>query len=112
MGGIKMKLKKIISMFLVVLMSLIICTGCKGETEQNQTDETNTQTEDSVKTDAESGAKEQKLIYAINTEPREMDPGMNYWLAPSNVLQNVFRGLYKLDVNGNLVPSMATGIHG
>lgn len=104
-----MKLKKIISMFLVVLMSLIIFTGCEGKTEQNQTDETNTQTEDSVKTDAKSGAKEQKLIYAMNSEPREMDPGMNYWLAPSNVLQNVFRGLYKLDVDGNLVPSMATG---
>lgn len=52
-------------------------------------------------------AKEQRLVYAMSNEPPIMDPGLNYYLSPSNILQNVFRGLYKLDVNGNVVPSIA-----
>ncbi len=52
---------------------------------------------------------EQKIVYAMSGEPQIMDPGLNYYLAPSNLLQNLFRGLYKLDENGNTVPCIATG---
>lgn len=52
--------------------------------------------------------KEQRLVYAMSGEPLIMDPGLNYYLSPSNVLQNVFRGLYKLDEDGHAVPCIAT----
>jgi oligopeptide transport system substrate-binding protein len=81
-------LKKLSCLLLVTVIIAGILTGCQGNTPPETT--------------------EQRLVYAMASEPPIMDPGLNYYLSPSNVLQNLFRGLYKLDVEGNVVPCIAT----
>ncbi len=81
-------MKKFSCLLIATLMMVGLLTGCNGTTPPETT--------------------EQRLVYAMANEPPIMDPGLNYYLSPSNVLQNVFRGLYKLDVDGNVVPAVAT----
>lgn len=81
-------MKKIGSLLLVALL-VVVVAGCQPSTPPE--------------------GPEQRLVYAMSNEPPIMDPGLNYYLSPSNVLQNVYRGLYKLDVNGKAVPCIATG---
>jgi oligopeptide transport system substrate-binding protein len=55
-------------------------------------------------------APEQKIIAAISGEPEQMDPTLNNYSLSSTVLQNLFRGLYKIDQNGNTVPALAKSV--
>lgn len=48
------------------------------------------------------------IITAIADNPEQMDPTLNSYARSSRVLQNLFKGLYKLDADGvNYVPAMA-----
>lgn len=48
------------------------------------------------------------IITAISDNPEQMDPTLNSYSRSSRVLQNLFKGLYKLDADGmNYVPAMA-----
>ena len=50
----------------------------------------------------------QKIVYAINGEPEQMDPTLNNYARSSIVLQNLFRGLYKVGPDGSkTVPALA-----
>ena len=58
---------------------------------------------------AESGSK--MIITAISDDPQQMDPTLNSYARSSMVLQNLFRGLYKLDAAGEtMVPAMAENV--
>ena len=48
---------------------------------------------------AESAA-EHVIITSIEDNPEQMDPGLNSYSRSSRVLQNLFKGLYKLDADG------------
>lgn len=57
------------------------------------------------------------IMVAISDDPQQMDPTLNSYSRSSQVLQNLFKGLYKLDENGLLdddgatyVPAMAEGV--
>ena len=53
-------------------------------------------------------AAEHVIITSINDNPEQMDPGLNSYARSSRVLQNLFKGLYKLDADGtSYVPAMA-----
>ncbi|MEG2387731.1 MAG: peptide ABC transporter substrate-binding protein [Clostridia bacterium] len=48
------------------------------------------------------------IVYPIEDDPQQMDPTLNSYSRSSMVLQQLFRGLYKLAPNGNeYVPCMA-----
>ena len=53
-------------------------------------------------------AAEHVIITSIEDNPEQMDPGLNSYSRSSRVLQNLFKGLYKLDADGTTyVPAMA-----
>ena len=48
------------------------------------------------------------IITTIEDNPEQMDPSLNSYARSSRVLQNLFKGLYKLDADGSTyVPAMA-----
>ena len=61
---------------------------------------------------------EDNFIYtAISDDPQQMDPTLNSYARSSQVLQNLFKGLYKLDANGlndddgaTYIPAMAESV--
>ena len=63
-----------------------------------------------AKSAATATAPQQKIIAAISGEPEQMDPTLNNYALSSTVLQNLFRGLYKIDQNGKVVPALAASV--
>ncbi len=47
------------------------------------------------------------IVYPIEKDPQEMDPSLNSYSLSSQVLQQLFRGLYKLSAEREYVPAMA-----
>ncbi|MEE1200896.1 MAG: peptide ABC transporter substrate-binding protein [Christensenellales bacterium] len=75
-------MKKLLSMLLVALLAVSMMTA--------------------------SALAENRIITAIADNPEEMNPTMNSYARSSRVLQNLFKGLYKLDADGmTYVPAMA-----
>ncbi len=54
--------------------------------------------------------KEQKIVYALGGEAETLDPTKNVYSRSSIVLQNLFRGLYKMGEDGTTEPSMAADV--
>ena len=54
-------------------------------------------------------SSEAKIVYAISDDPQEMDPTLNSYSRSSQVLQQLFRGLYKTGADGTIVPALAEG---
>lgn len=54
-------------------------------------------------------APEAKIVYAISDDPEQMDPTLNSYSRSSIVLQQLFRGLYKMGADGSIVPALASG---
>ena len=59
-----------------------------------------------------ASAEGEKVINThIADNPEQMDPTRNSYARSSRVLQNLFKGLYKLDADGvSYVPAMAEGV--
>ena len=54
---------------------------------------------------------EGNIITAISDDPQQMDPTLNSYSRSSQVLQNLFKGLYKLNAEGTeFVPAMAESV--
>ena len=52
------------------------------------------------------------VITAISDDPQQMDPTLNSYSRSSQVLQNLFKGLYKLDADGaTVVPAIAESVN-
>jgi len=79
-------MKKLIYLLLSGVMILSVFAGCGGG--------------------ASSGSGK-TASFSINEDVQELDPTMNVYNTSSTVLQNLFRGLYKLDPNNNPVPALA-----
>ena len=57
---------------------------------------------------AMADATNNTIVYTIEKDPQEMDPTLNSYSLSSQVLQQLFRGLYKLNPEGNgFIPAMA-----
>ncbi|MEA5066408.1 MAG: hypothetical protein VB065_10190, partial [Eubacteriales bacterium] len=46
------------------------------------------------------------IVYPIEKDPQQMDPSLNSYSLSSQVLQQLFRGLYKLNAEREYVPAM------
>ncbi len=55
-------------------------------------------------------APAQKIVYALAGEAQTLDPTLNQYARASIVLQNLFRGLYRMDENDKPVPAMAASV--
>lgn len=94
-------MKKKISLLLVLLMLVSAFIGCSGnqQTDSPAKEETKETTEN----------KGKKIIYSLNSEPETLDPTLNVYSRSSIVLQNMFRGLYKIGPDDTAVPALAEG---
>lgn len=85
-------MKKSMVLLLVVILTFSTLAGCGSKAPS---------------TESEPAEVEQKIIYSLSSEPETLDPTLNIYSLSSKVLQNLFRGLYKLDPNGKPVPAIA-----
>ncbi|MDF2681326.1 MAG: peptide transporter substrate-binding protein [Brevibacillus sp.] len=100
-------MKKRMGLVLAALLAITSVTaGCSSSSTAPQGQQNQGQT--APKAEGAKPAAEQKIIYALSKEPEEMDPTLNTYARSSIVLQNLFRGLYKIDESGKKpVPSLA-----
>lgn len=100
-------MKKKMGLVLAALLAITSVTaGCSSSS--SGTTAPQGQQQAAPQATAEKPAVEQKIIYALSKEPEEMDPTLNVYARSSIVLQNLFRGLYKIDESGKKpVPSLA-----
>ncbi|MDR7316803.1 peptide ABC transporter substrate-binding protein [Brevibacillus nitrificans] len=101
-------MKKKMGLVLAALLAITSVTaGCSSSSSSGPTAPQGQQ-QAAPQATAEKPAVEQKIIYALSKEPEEMDPTLNVYARSSIVLQNLFRGLYKIDESGKKpVPSLA-----
>jgi oligopeptide transport system substrate-binding protein len=62
-----------------------------------------------VATQAQAAPKEKKIVYSLGGEAETLDPTKNNYSRSSFVLQNLFRGLYKMGADGSTTPAIASG---
>ncbi|MGL5125271.1 MAG: peptide ABC transporter substrate-binding protein [Fusobacteriaceae bacterium] len=82
-----MKRKFSFLMFLSLILAFF--TGCGSENSKNEV------------------VSQNKILYSMDKEPETLDPSLNIYARSSKVLQNLFRGLYRLDENDRLTPALA-----
>ncbi|WNC13871.1 peptide ABC transporter substrate-binding protein [Brevibacillus brevis] len=103
-------MKKRIGVMMAALLAITtVMAGCSssGTTAGGQQQG---QEQTAPKAEGEKPAVEQKIVYALSQEPEQMDPTLNVYARSSIVLQNLFRGLYKIDESGKKpVPALAEG---
>ena len=92
------RLKRTLVILITILIIIsFISAGCnKGEENTIINIETTV-----LKSDETYNDFENKVIYSFLDEPEMLDPSMNIFSRSSRVLQNLFKGLYKFDENGN-----------
>lgn len=82
-------MKRLLALILIATLLCIPLAGC-GNKETSKGDD-----------------EGDKITYALSGEPEELDPTKNIYARSSLVLQNLFRGLYKIDENNKPVPAIA-----
>jgi oligopeptide transport system substrate-binding protein len=87
-------MKKRLSLLMALVFSVTTFAGFSFSTSAN----------------ASKAKPEQKIVAAISGEPEQMDPTLNNYSLSSTVLQNLFRGLYKIDANGKPVLALAKSL--
>lgn len=101
-------MKKKMGLVLAALLAITSVTAGCSSSSSSGTTAPQSQQQAAPQATAEKPAVEQKIIYALSKEPEEMDPTLNVYARSSIVLQNLFRGLYKIDESGKKpVPSLA-----
>lgn len=96
--------KRIIGLSIMVLLLVAILTACGGNTEQPTAQNQPGQSEPAASTE-----NVKKLIYSLSSEPETLDPTLNVYSRSSIVLQNMFRGLYKIGPDDKTMPALAKG---
>lgn len=93
--------KRIISLILVVLFAVTGVTACGGNSDEPTAQKQNDP--------AANPENVKKLIYSLSSEPETLDPTLNVYSRSSIVLQNMFRGLYKIGPDDQTMPALAEG---
>lgn len=97
--------KRWLSAVLASVMAMSLLAGCGGQTA----DESTAVPGGSAQT-SEGSAEGNILRYVMSGEPETLDPNMNNYAASSNVLLNLFTGLYQYTADGAKVePACAEG---
>lgn len=94
--------KRLVSVFLASVMAMSVLAGCGG----GQGAETTAAGAETSGTEAPGEAQKAEgnvLRYVMSSEPETLDPNMNNYAASSNVLLNLFTGLYQYSTDGTSV---------
>lgn len=73
--------------FLIMVIILGFLIGCGGKDEQKE--------------------KGKKVVYSMSAEPESLDPTTNIYARGSLVMQNLFRGLFKVNSKNETIPALA-----
>ncbi|WP_400163105.1 peptide ABC transporter substrate-binding protein [Brevibacillus sp. TJ4] len=95
-------MKKFVSLIGKLALAATVIAGCSSTSSTPSPG-----TSETPAPEASGDQKEKKIIYALPDEPETLDPTMNSYSRSSIVLQNLFRGLYKIDQSGLPVPALA-----
>lgn len=102
-------MKKLVGLFFKLSLVAVVVAGCSSSNTAAPSTDNNTNTQaPATQQPAESTGKEKKIIYALPSEPETLDPTLNVYSRSSIVMQNLFRGLYKISQDGLPVPSLAS----
>lgn len=102
-------MKKLVGLFFKLSLVAVVVAGCSSSNTAAPSTNNNTNTPaPAAQQPAESTGKEKKIVYALPSEPETLDPTLNVYSRSSIVMQNLFRGLYKISQDGLPVPSLAS----
>ena len=90
-------MKKKISLLLCAGLVAAALAGCGGSGSSGGAEGESAQSQA-----AESSTEGNVLVYAMDQEPETLDPTMNNYSRSSNVLQNLFSGLFRMEADGSL----------
>lgn len=96
---------------LVLLMLVASVTACSNNEEANAPAPSNGNEQAGQATNETPTpvSNVKKIIYSLGGEPETLDPTLNIYLKSSIVLQNMFRGLYKVGPDNTAIPALAEG---
>ncbi|USG67399.1 peptide ABC transporter substrate-binding protein [Brevibacillus ruminantium] len=101
-------MKKLASLVFKLSVVVALISGCSSSsTSTPNSNDSNTTTPNTSENKTEKPQREKKIVYALPSEPETLDPTLNNYSRSSIVLQNLFRGLYKIDQSGLPVPALA-----
>jgi len=104
-----MNLKRALLLLLVAAMAFTLF-ACTTSTDSGTSDTSTDNSASDTSTDSgDASTGEARIVYAISDDPEQMNPTLNTYSRSSNVLQQLFRGLYKFDNTNQLVPALAEG---
>lgn len=92
--------KRLVSVFLASVMAMSVLAGCGGGQDAEKTTAAGTEAAGSEAAGEAQKAEGNVLRYVMNSEPETLDPNMNNYASSSNVLLNLFTGLYQYSADG------------
>lgn len=92
--------KRLVSVFLASVMAMSVLAGCGGGQDAEKTTAAGTEAAGSEAAGEAQKTEGNVLRYVMNSEPETLDPNMNNYASSSNVLLNLFTGLYQYSADG------------
>ena len=92
--------KRLVSVFLASVMAMSVLAGCGRGQDAEKTTAAGTEAAGSEAAGEAQKAEGNVLRYVMNSEPETLDPNMNNYASSSNVLLNLFTGLYQYSADG------------
>lgn len=103
--------KRLVSVFLASVMAMSVLAGCGGGQDAEKTTAAGTEAAGSEAAGEAQKAEGNVLRYVMSSEPETLDPNMNNYAASSNVLLNLFTGLYQYSADGTSVEPACAESH-
>ena len=95
-------MKRKLCLLLCAAMTAAALAGCGGSGSAENDGQNTSQAAGSESQTSEGNV----LIYAMDQEPETIDPTMNNYSRSSNVLQNLFSGLFRMEADGSLTNAL------
>lgn len=103
--------KRLVSVFLASVMAMSVLAGCGGGQDTEKTTAAGTESAGSEAAGEAQKAEGNVLRYVMSSEPETLDPNMNNYASSSNVLLNLFTGLYQYSADGTGVEPACAESH-
>ena len=102
------KFAKLTSLLLIAAMVLTACGGSSSTASTTAAAEAETEAAEAAEPAAEATeTSDQSIIFALNSIPESIDPGLTSETYASPILYNAFEGLITYDSDNNIIPGNA-----
>ena len=100
------KLKKLCAVLMTATISTSLLFGCGNSNTADKNDSTNTQNEDTSK----SEDVKQELVFNLGADPETIDPTLNTASEAASIIVNAFECIMTLDENDNAIEGAAESL--